>query len=128
MKIIPFFMLIITLNILVYWVILKMEECINFFHIKTKTCIWRPIFIWFNRQYPSPYSKLTNIILEFDLIVNCCDFLPFDVVNFIIVFCARRCLSYNISKFTLLMGLEDIVKIIILESSSLFEANKIMCL
>jgi hypothetical protein len=29
-----YFMLIITLNILMYWVILKMENFIKFFHIK----------------------------------------------------------------------------------------------
>jgi hypothetical protein len=80
---IHFFMLIITLNKLMYWVFLKMEECVKFFQIKTKASIWRPIFMWFNRQYPSPYSKLTYIILEFDLIVNYCGFLPFNVVNFI---------------------------------------------
>jgi hypothetical protein len=122
------FILIITLNVLMYWVILRMEKWIIIICIKTKTCFWRLIFVGFSGQYPSIHLNLYTYIFRIYVNYRLLWLLSFECHQLCTCFYTKRYdISCNKSKFTWMTGLEGIVKNIKKKGSCLFEVDQIIC-
>jgi hypothetical protein len=98
---------------------MRMEKCTIFFCIKPL----KLVFIGFNEQYPSIHLSL----LESMSIIHYCDLKKFGCCQLCSCLYTRIYLSYNRSKFTWMVRLEDIAKIILLEDIFKFEGSQIIC-